>query len=154
LARNDHFLTLEKAVSGWQIGVRHYSTLYIRQAYKDHWGFIKNNSLPRGGINALLYSMEARALGNPLRQFTSSIVFLNHPLILCNCNECQMAPGDGNFPRFLFDIPNHIDFKKSQAYKIMSANKPVWNIYDSTMPTLNLKSLVSGPHYFCFEKRW
>jgi hypothetical protein len=38
-----NFLTLEKENIGWLLGRRRYSTVYVRQAYEDHWELIQDH---------------------------------------------------------------------------------------------------------------
>jgi hypothetical protein len=50
------------------------------------------------------------------------------------------------FQRLFLQYSSHINFTETLAYKLISANKPVWHVYDSTVPNFRSDSLDAGPH--------
>ena len=138
----------------WVIGDRQQSSIYVRDAYKDHWKIIKNHFIAEKSIERLIIS------GSPGVGKSVEGIFLVHqifehfahsppPILYADCSitGSSLAFIHG----YVFTVPNHMAFEDTLSYKIMAANGPVWHIYDSTCPgvkegsTFGPQIIISSP---------
>jgi hypothetical protein len=131
----------------WSIGDRFQSSIYVRQAYKDHWTIIKNHFLAEKSIERVLIngspgagkSVEGIFLVNQIFQH-----FAASPPPILYAESSVSGTSLAYIHGYVFTVPNHIAFEDSLSYKVMVANGPVWHIYDSTCSGMKEGSTV-GP---------
>ena len=146
MTENDEFLV--NPFGQWDVNGDPFDSLYIRQAYKDHWDIIQDHFLTKCSNQRILIngtpgcgkSVEGYYLLYKIFNTFGS----NPPPILYaasdNSQTCMV------FLRgFVFAINDYIRFEQSLSYKIMDANGPIWHIYDSTAPGNHSGSRQMGP---------
>jgi hypothetical protein len=147
-----NFLTLSH--EEWIIGSKPQSSIFVREAYKDHWEIIHHHCMVENSIERVIIS------GSPgCGKSVEGIFLLNRifdtyadspPPILYAASSISTS-SLAHFQGFVFTVPDHITFEDSLAYKVMAANGPVWHVYDSTCPgdkegsTAGPQIIISSP---------
>ena len=146
MTENDEFLV--NPFGQWDVNGDPFDSLYIRQAYKDHWDIIQDHFLTKRSNQRILISGTPGCGKSVEGYYLLYKIFntfgSNPPPILYaasdNSQTCMV------FLRgFVFAIDDYIRFEQSLSYKIMDANGPIWHIYDSTSPGNHSGSRQMGP---------
>lgn len=131
----------------WIIGSKRQSSIFARQAYKDHWELINHHCMVQKSIERVIIS------GTPgCGKSVEGIFFINrifdtfadNPPPILYAASATSTSSLAHFRGFVFTVPDHLTFPDSLAYKVMSANGPVWHIYDSTCP-VDKEGVTTGP---------
>ena len=132
----------------WMVNGDPFESIYIRQAYKDHWDIIydhfvtqkSNERVMISGTPGCGKSVEGYYL---LYKIFNTFPYAPPPILYAASENARSAL---IFLRgFVFTVGDYKLFERSLSYKIMDANGPIWHIYDATAPGNHTGSRQVGP---------
>ena len=132
----------------WMINGDPFKSIYIRQAYKDHWDIIydhfvnqrSNERVMISGTPGCGKSIEGHYL---LHKIFNTFPDAPPPILYAASENARSALV--YLRGFVFSVGDYKLFEQSLSYKIMDANGPIWHIYDTTVPGNHSGSREVGP---------
>jgi hypothetical protein len=132
----------------WMIKSDYQDTIFIRQAYKDHWDIIYHHFVVEKSRQRVIIS-GTPGCGKSIEgfYFVHKIFqqFCDNPPPIIYASSETSKGALVHFSGQFFAVGDYHLFECSLSYKIMAANRPVWHIYDSTVPTNHAGSQQFGP---------
>ena len=134
--------------SHWTIKGDRQESIYIRQAYHDHWDIIYNHFVIEESSQRVLISGTpgcGKSIEGYFFLFKIFEVFSDNPPPIFYAPSETTRSAVVFFRGFVFATGDYHLFEQSLSYKIMDANGPIWHIYDSTVPGNHDGCQEAGP---------
>jgi hypothetical protein len=146
LSEDGQFLTVPN--SHWTIKGDKQESIYIRQAYRDHWDIIYDHFVVQESSQRVLISGTpgcGKSIEGYFLLFKIFEIFSDNTPPICYASSETTKSAVVFFRGFVFTTGDYHLFEQSLSYKIMDANGPIWHIYDSTVPGNHNGCQEAGP---------
>jgi hypothetical protein len=146
LSEDGQFLKVPN--SHWTIKGDRQESIYIRQAYHDHWDIIYDHFVVQRSSQRVLISGTpgcGKSIEGYFFLFKIFEIFPDNPPPIFYAPSETTRSAVVFFRGFVFTTGDYHLFEQSLSYKIMDANGPIWHIYDSTVPGNHDGCQEAGP---------
>lgn len=146
LSEDGQFLVIPN--SHWTIKGDRQGSIYIRQAYHDHWDIVYDHFVVQKSSQRVLISGTpgcGKSIEAYFFLFKIFEIFSDSPLPIFYAPSETTRSAVVYFRGFVFTTGDYHLFEQSLSYKIMDANGPIWHIYDSTVPGNHDGCQEAGP---------
>jgi hypothetical protein len=121
----------------WTIKGYERDSIFIRQAYQDHWDIIYDHFMVQKSRQRVIISGTAGCGKSIEGLFLLHKIFTTFsdnppPIIYAHSETSKHALV--YLRGFVFSITDYQQFENTLSHKIMDANGPIWHVYDSTVP--------------------
>ena len=137
----------------WTIGGKKRSCIFVRKGYQEHWEIVYHHFVVKKSQETVIVS------GTPGAGKSVEGVYFLHKLFDAFAGDvppilyAESTTSNSSlvyFRGFVFTVPDHQALEDTLSYKVLSANGPVWHIYDSSCPgdkegTTNGPQIISSP---------